>query len=362
MSLQQPLVAYPTLDETVDATSTVTFYLVIRGTQCVKYTIYIYDIATNTLQYSDTQTLASTLYDGDQLNISVNMSALGADSYYWYADLYYDSTNYITTYAANGTFVASTPPTCTFSPSVPSLVTSPSREFIASYNQSEGIPVKSFIINLYDGTYDGVNDPKDHLLATSGENTTSPNNIRYTFNGLISGQSYKVQASGYTDNGVAFSTPLTSFAVSYVVPTSQAQPTATLNSDTSVEIVWSNIVDIEGTTSGTVSYESDFLYAGNQGLNMAASAYVEFELDFTPPFTKEFAIVFPSGYTGIFSEISDTAGVQYIYFGYDGTRFYINVNGDYYYATSEVLTTNPYIVGVRHDGISISMYTREVVI
>ena len=131
MGLYQPSIIYPH-NETVDATSSaVTFFLNIRGTECVKYTIYIYDVATNTQQYTDTQTLSPTLLDGDILEIDVDISSLGADEYYWYANLYYDSSHYITTYSTNGVFTASSPPSCTFA-SFPSTITAPFYDFICN--------------------------------------------------------------------------------------------------------------------------------------------------------------------------------------------------------------------------------------
>jgi hypothetical protein len=347
---------YP-FNETVDATSTVVFYLKIRGTQCVKYNLYIYDVATNTQKYtSGVVTLDSTLFDGNQLNIDVDMSALGADSYYWKIDLYYDASNYITSHFYP--FAASSPSACVFSPTVPSTVTTASKEFICAYTQAEGVTAKYWEMVIYDSTFDGATKPEDHIIATSGR-VWSPN-IRYTFNGLVSGQSYKIQCFGVDNHDVAFATELKSFNVSYITPVSLAHPTATPNDDTSVTLMWNNIVAIEGETSGTVSYEHNYLYAGNIGLNLAAEAYVRFTFDFSAPFTKHWVATLPNGFTGDLGEIKDTAGVNYIYFGYDGTKFYLNVNGNYYYDTPEAITTNPYIFAVIFDGISISMYNREV--
>lgn len=358
MGLHQPQVVFP-FNETIDATDTITFFCVIRGTQCVKYTIYIYDVETNTEQYSDTQSLGTTLYDGDQLDIDVDMSALGADSYYWCVDLYYDAgvDDYIT--SNYYPFTASSPPSIAFSPVVPALIATPSKEFICAYTQAESVGVKYFEIVLYDSTYDGSTNPEDHTIATSGE--VRLNNIRYTFNGLTSGQSYQVQCTGMTQGDVAFATSLDAFDVSYVVPISLAQPTATLNDDSSVTIDWGNIVSIEGAVTGVSSYTSDFLYAGNYGLHLEVGADVSFDLDFSAPFTMHWVCAPEAGFTGDMGEIVDTAGVNYIKLGYDGTKFYININGNYYYGTPEVLSTNPYKLAIISDGITISFETEEVV-
>jgi len=239
MALQQPLVVYPALDETVDATSTVSFEVTIRGTQCVKYVIYIYDVATNTQQYLATETLAATLYDGDTLNISVDMASLGADSYYWKILLYDTLSTYIT--SINYTFEASTPPTIAFTPSVPSIITLPFYEFIGAYTQAEDIGVKYFYINLYDyaTTQTQITAGTAVPIQTSGQVWSS--NIRYIFNGLVSGNTYQVQITGYTQGNVAFATALTSFDVSYSVPSSLLNPIATLNEDSSVLVKTGNI-------------------------------------------------------------------------------------------------------------------------
>jgi hypothetical protein len=358
--LQQPLIVYPANNETVDATSsTVVFYLDIRGVQCTKYHLYIYDVATNTLHIdSGVVTLGSTLYDGDRLNITVNISSIGADSYYWKIDLYWNPTNFIT--SAYYTFNASTPPSISFTPIVPSTITTPSYEFINSYSQAEGVMVKYWEIKLYDSTViqTDIDNGTAKYLLTSGQTWT--NNIRYTFNGLISTYSYKVQTTGLTQQNIAFATPLTSFNVSYTVPAALTHPSATMRSDTSILVDWGNISAITGTTSGTVSYEPNFLSSGNVALNMAAGAYVQFTLDFNAPFTKVWLDKRPAGFTGDMGEIKNTAGTNYVRLGYDGTRFYMNINGDYYYDAAETLTTNPYILGIISDGISIRIRHREV--
>jgi hypothetical protein len=359
MGLYQPQIIYP-YNETVDASSSaVTFSLTIRGTQCIKYTIYLYDVATNTEQYTDTQTLGSTLYDGDDLDIDVDMSALGADSYYWKADLYYDSTHYITT--DYYPFTASSPPSLTFSPSVPSTITSPSWQFIGSYTQAENIEVKYWEIRLYDSavTQAQITAGTAEYLQTSGE--TWSNNIRYTFNGLISGSSYQIQGTGITQGDIAFSTVLTAFNVAYVVPVSSAQPIAVLNDDSSITINWGNIVSITGVVTGSSSYVAHYLYAGNYGLHLESGADVTFPLDFNAPFTMHWICTPEAGFTGDMGEINDTAGINYIKLGYDGAKFYLNINGNYYYGTPEVLSTNPYKLSIISDSITISFLTEEVV-
>lgn len=358
MGLYKPMEYYP-YNETVDATSSaLTFWLKIRGTQCIKYTIYLYDVSTNTLQYSDTQTLDATLYDGNTLNITVDMSALGADLYYWIADLYYDSTHYIST--DNYPFTASSPPSLVFSPVIPSTVTSPSWQFIGSYTQAENVDVKYWEMRLYDSavTQAQITAGTATYLQTSGE--TWNTNIRYTFNGLISGSSYKIQCTGMTDGEISFATTLTSFNVAYVVPVSSAQPIAVLNDDSSITVNWGNIVSITGVITGSASYVANYLYAGNYGLHLESGADVTFPLDFNAPFTMHWICTPEAGFTGDMGEINDTAGINYIKLGYDGSKFYLNINGNYYYGTPEVLSTNPYKLGIISDGITISFETEEV--
>jgi len=359
MALQQPLIVYPALDETVDATSSaVTFYLKIRGTQCIKYIIYIYDVATNTQQYTATVTLGTTLYDGETLNIVVDISALGANSYYWKIDLYYGAG--VSDYIISNyyTFNASTPPTIAFSPSVPSTITTPSYTFIGSYVQAEGIEVKYFAIKIYNSTTTQAQITAGTATAmmTSGE--TWSNNIRYTANGLISLTSYQVQITGMTQKNVAFATALTAFTVAYTVPNSLVHPTATLNDDTSVTLDWGKNVAITGTTSGSVSYEANYLFTGNVGLNLAAGANVQFALDFSAPFTQKWIQTPAAGFTGVLGGVEDTAGVNYLYLGYDGTKFYLNINGNYYYYTPEAISNVPYLFAIIHDGTAISFYHR----
>jgi hypothetical protein len=357
--LQQPLIVYPANNEAVDASSsTVEFYLDIRGVQCTRYRLYIYDVATNSLKYdSNLQALDSTLYDGDRLSIIVDIASLGADSYYWKIDLYWDTINFIT--SNYYTFVASTPPSIGFVPVVPSTITTPSYEFIGTYSQAEGVTVKHFTITVYDADYDGSTNPEEHIIESSGE--VWSNNIRYTANGLISGETYQVQITGLTQENVAFSTPLTAFNVTYTVPNALTHPTAILNPDTSVSVNWGNVVAIEGTTSGTTSYATDYLFTGNIGLYLESAASVSFDVDFSAPFTVHWIATPESGFTGDFGEIKDTSGVNFVKLGYDGTKFYMNINGDYYYDAPETLTTNPYKLAIISDAITLSIYHKEVV-
>jgi hypothetical protein len=60
-------------------------------------------------------------------------------------------------------------------------------------------------------------------------------------------------------------------------------------------------------------------------------------------------------------KIVDAAGTNYIYLGYNGDRFYLNINGNYYYDSSESLSTSPYILGIINTSTSISSYHREVI-
>jgi hypothetical protein len=303
------------------------------------------------------------LYDGDLLNITVNMAGagLGVNSYYWNIDLYYDTpaANYIT--AGYYTFNASTPPTIDFVPVVPSTITTPSYEFVGTYVQAEGIMVKHFTINLYDSvtTQLEITAGTATPLLTSGE--TWLNNIRYTASGLINGISYQVQITGLTQQNVAFATVLTAFNVSYIVPNALTHPTATLNDDTSIDIIWNKIVSILGVVTGGSSYIANYLASGNYGLHLEAGAYAEFALDFSAPFTEHWLITHEAAFTGDFGEAIDTAGTNYAKFGYDGSRFYLNVNGNYYYDTAEVLTTNAYLCAIYSDGVTISFYHRELI-
>ena len=352
MALQQPLIVYPALEDTVDATSTVDFYLRIRGTQCTRYTIYIYDVATNTQKYTSNLVLDTPLQDGEMLTIPVDMSSgsLGANNYYWQIRLYYDSTNYITT--TYYTFNASSPPSIDFATSVPSTITTPAYTFIGSYSQAEGVQVKYFEIILR-----GNNG---QTLATSGRVSDSPNNIRHRFNGLISGQSYSVQIIGATQQDVEFATGITPFNVLYIVPKALVNPKATLNPDSSITIDTGKIYAINGTTNGNVSYEPNYLYTGNVGLNLEdEDANVQFEVNFSPPFTAHWLISIPIDFSGVLGIIRGIDDIYYASLGYDGTRFYLDVNGDLYYDTAHALSGGVYIVGIIHDGITIKIRHKE---
>lgn len=356
--LRRPIEVYPH-KETVSPTDTsVDFTVKIDGTVCQKYSLRIYELSTGTLKktYSATLTSPNYVYDGQTLTVAVDMTdaSLGANDYYWQIDLYWDSTDsdaYVTSY--DTVFYASAAPSISFSPSDPTTVTVQYYEALGSYSQAQDKIVKWFEIKLYDSGGTEIDTSDVQYLEY----------IQHTFYGLRNGYTYGIEILGVTEDDVEFSTGIVSFTVSYSVPTTSApSPTATLGNDSSVYVDWGAVVYIVGTDSGTTSYVSDFNIAGNYGLSLGSGAYVYFAVDIlTSTFTAHAVFKPASGFTGDMLEIYDTGASHYAKVGYDGSRFYLNVDGSYDYDIPEALTTNNYIIAIKSDGSTMSQYHREVI-
>jgi hypothetical protein len=112
--------------DTVNSSDTsVDFTIVIDGDVCQKYSLRIYKYSDGSLLKTYTSTLSSAnyVYDKETLTVSVDMTdaSLGAGEFYWQVDLYWDTTNYVTTISFP--FYCYAAPTIAFSPSVPPTIT-----------------------------------------------------------------------------------------------------------------------------------------------------------------------------------------------------------------------------------------------
>jgi hypothetical protein len=352
--LYKPQIVYP-YEETVSATdSSVAFSVLIDGTECVKYTINLYknNAGTWSLAYTDTQTLVTSIKDQETLTFDVDFTnvALGAGNYYWNIVLYYDSTNYVISH--NYFFYAHTPPTCSFVPAIPAIITTQSYNFICTYAQAEDVQIYWFEIRLL--------DDQNKIIDSSG--IVKSSNIKYTFNALLSGQTYGVQCVGLTQRNVAFDTGIINFDVSCVVSSALAIPSAILQRDSSVLIDFGNIAQITGSITGVSAYIADFLYGGNIGLRLNAAAKCDFTVDIPSVFTVH-SIWKPASalFTGDIIVLASTDGHS-VKFGYSSSKFYVNIDDTVYnYSVEEVLTTDVYIVGLYSDGITVYPYFRRIV-
>ena len=263
----------------IDADEENDFSLTIRGTICVGYQLTIYNNATGASVYTPAKEdiSASPLYDNDTLTITVPVSAtsgmVNGNQYKWSIDLYYDDTNKIT--SREVVFNAYTTPTLTLS--VASTLAVQSYEFVPIYTQDEDVPVVSFEAKLYDSS----GKPQ----RSSG--TIYHANIRYTFDGFQSGNSYSVQFVATNQADVTIESNLESFAISYSQPLLNITPTATNSPNTACVLLdWGGAYQNAGASTGTISYVDNHI--GGKFLRLEENSTAYWNVDIPANFTSTF--------------------------------------------------------------------------
>ena len=244
-----------------------------------------------------------------------------------------------------------------FANSTPTLVlastplTEQSEEFVPVYTQAESILVTYFNAYLYDS--DG------NLEEESGQIFSS--DVRYTFTGLRSGFSYKVQFVAVNARSQSSDTGLVDFDVTYAIPSIGIQPSVTNQENrSSVLLEWDNIVQIVGSITGSSSYVPDFMEVGNTALNITSGSLLEFtgltiENDQTLAF-----IWYPdtTGYNDDIVKLENTTSGDYLTVAYDGTKFYRDINGIIFNEPAQALVANQvYLIAITSQKLFIVDFT-----
>lgn len=287
----------------------------IDGVRCTDYQIIARKVSDNTSVYDSTKvTLGSPLSDGQTLLHNITGGTIpntGTDSYKWTIQVWNDAE---TVTSREFQFFAKTTPVLTFTP--PATITSQSYEFVGSVAQAEGDIVNYYTIELYDSS---------QVFIESSPQITSFN-ISYEFNGFVNGDNLYVRVFGQTTGGQTFDSGLVAFSVAYAEPSVNLKPDVVVdNYKGLVTTSRGEVVQIIGTSSGTISYVNDFIYAGNTALNLQnnlsnVSFDVAVPLDFTlsvkwKPLSNTF--------TGKIIQLDNGAYEV----GYDLGRFYFTING-----------------------------------
>jgi hypothetical protein len=227
-------------------------------------------------------------------------------------------------------FFANSTPTLTLPGGV---LAEQSEEFVPVYTQAENLLTTYFNAYLYDST--------GELEEESGQIFSS--DIRYTFTGLRTGFSYKVQFVGVNARGQTYDTGLVTYSVFYSSPNIGILPLATNQANrASVLLTWSDIIQILGVVTGSSSYVSNFMETGNTALNLTAGStfYVD-NLTIDEDQTNTH-VWYPAStlFTGDILKLENTSTLDYLIVGYDGTRFFRNVNGVIFNNPNKALVAN----------------------
>jgi len=371
----------------------------INGTSCTDYQLEVYNNKTGAIIYDSGMIhLATPLYDKAMLyhTIPAGRVALGLDCK-WIITVS-EIIGGKEQYATCGEIFFKSMGSPVVSLTVPATITSQSYTPIATYSHPQNVAVKKFKYFLYDNT--------DYLLAES--DYIYSGSIKYTFDGLLHGNTYKIKCTVVDQNDATVSTTLQSFSVAYSQPNVDIVPLREILSEKSAaKITWGKVVQIAGTTTGAIEYTrlsnnainllptistgslietrnsteinpmEIYNYAGDSvltaintfnkwGNGSVSSANInqlnevqidnnfvykvieiaslKYGLTIPAQFNLKFKIKFSDGFKGIFCSFGTNDEYK---IGYNGTKFYFNNKGSICYSEEVELPTGATYVDIR---------------
>lgn len=332
-TIYQPIYLSPQ-NISVDMSVNQNFTCTIDGLKIDAYRIIIYKVSDNSTLYNSTKvTLGSVLYNGETLTIQVTGGTVANGLELKYTIEYWNGAESV---ISNEIFFISAS-TATLTISVPATVTAQAYEFVGTYTQAQSIPLKQWYYILYDS----------NTVELERSDISYSGNVKHTFDGFISGQTYKIKGFAETQDNTTIESTTYTFAVTYSGSTITTQSTATLSCNTTaVQIDWGSIVQIIGAITGTYSYTSNFIYTGNYGLHLDSGSYVTFSVNIPSIFTGHHVFKPDSiSYVGDIYELNNSGTGNYFKVGYNGTSFYKNIDGNTQaYLPSYTLTTNYFLI------------------
>lgn len=115
--------------------------------------------------------------------------------------------------------------------------------FYGTYVQEQFVPLKYFIFNLYDDS--------NELIDTTGK--VFNERIEFSYDGFVTGETYKVELIVENQDSVITSTGKVSFDVLYSGISSTIQPiTEILYDQDAIKVEWSNVVQLLGKYTGSL--------------------------------------------------------------------------------------------------------------
>lgn len=141
-------------------------------------------------------------------------------------------------------FITRAKPTLSVSPAAGTL-TSVAQTFSGTYEQTQGDSVANVRWILTNGSGEVVDDT----------GTIYTGELKYTYNGFFSGESYTLSCTVETENGVSV-TATNAYTVSYSSASASGGITLSCNLDDSVSVSWMGATDIPGTPTPDSSYGS----------------------------------------------------------------------------------------------------------
>lgn len=224
-------------------------------------------------------------------------------------------------------------------------ITSQSFTFKPEYVHPQGVMISNFI--AYISSFEDNTLPEDSGVQ---ENIK----LEWTFDGLLSGNTYSVKFIITTKVGQVYETEWVQFPVEYSTADIGIVPEVTNNPElSSVDLGWSGIVQITGELQGNIDYLQNYGIEGNYGLELKDDTSVVFnnlniQKGSMPPifwWTPN-----STGFTGPIMRCENTTTNEYIEIGYNGISFYRNINGiEFDNAPSTLNTDYVYFIGMTSD-------------
>jgi hypothetical protein len=295
------------------------FSLEYQGTLAkIAYTMYIYKNSDNTLVYGGTPVSSSNEY-----HVVPSGTLTNNTLYKWKVKTTSSDGDATSQWVI---FKTAQIPTFTLGATPTSVQT---YDFSVLYNSPELIPIKWYRAMLYSSATPSVAIDDSDVLYPDNLVYSSATPLYTTFDGMVSGNSYKVRFVGENQLGYALDTGLSNaFTISYTYPPDIPSLITTVdNTDGSITLNWASLKQILGYIVGTSSYTTGkFGY----GLQVNANSYLYYDTESIPnEYTAYFWIKIPSGYNGIVFKLginsSDETGMQV---GFNGTRFIFKM-GEY---------------------------------
>lgn len=343
-TIYQPTSFFPE-NVTIDTFEDQTFTCLVNGQRITDYQVRFYQISDNSLVYDTGKINLSPNYyfNGDTMEIFFPAFTLPINSKLKYTIEYWN--NLESVMSPEIFFITNVTPILTLL--LPSLVEEKRLLVEGVYDQAHGIPLKEWYLELLDSN--------DNIIAKTP--VSSRGFISYTFDGLLSGSSYKVKGYLTTRDNISVQSPLYTFNVQYEHPLIEIAPFVHfVEEKVAVDLEFGDIVQLAGQGFGSFNYVDNFIYDGNKALYLDEGAYVEWNVDILENSTHHLIIQFPFGsnFEGEIFRFDNTENGDFFSVGYQDGRFYKNLNNEeILYSLPAEMSSNYFLIAVRNQWVRI---------
>ena len=283
-------------NQSIDMSLPQIFSCQINGNQIDSYQLIIKKLDNTVVYDSSKVSLATILYNGQTLSITVPQNSVTFRGQLKWTLTYWNNTESV----SSGEMIFTNLTTPTLVTTMPTSITSKMYNLTYTYSQAENIPIKRWNIELFDSN--------DNSLESSGDVYSSL--IQYQLDGLVNNTNYYVVITVETQSqsglGMLVST-INNFTVQYPALILNFKPTLTQIDDKSaVQIDWSLLSQNPGIITGNSNYIDKYLRDNNVGFSLDKGSILEYDSFTLPPnFTMSFMQQIPKDFNGVFFTTKD---------------------------------------------------------